>query len=88
MLAIEIQLSNDGARAARSEIRSFLAHENKKMAGDLPDRQKNAALGYAILRSIMEKIDREVTAQDQRIAVRERHEREQSRPTVREARGR
>lgn len=83
MINIEVLMSNEGARTAQAEIRSFLAHENRKMAGEIADRG-NAAQGYVMLRQILEKITAQVGRQDREESERRRAEREANTPTVRE----
>lgn len=83
-IALEVEVTNEGADAARSEIRSFLQHMDRKMAGDLPDRKGTAPAAYVVMRKVLSRIEAEFEARAQR----DREAALRNAPTVREARGR
>lgn len=86
-LQVPIRASNEGIRAARREIKAFLAYATDKQAGGRPDRHDTATLSYVVLRTFLELLDREVTRQDQAVA-RANKPTPQAEPTIRERRGR
>lgn len=82
MISIEVVITNDGAAAAKAEIRSFLALMDRKMAGDVPDRGDTAARGYVVLRGILQRIE----SAEKDVDLAERRAARRKEPTVREAR--
>lgn len=86
-IQVPIQIGNDNARAARREIKAFLAYVNEKQAGDRPDRHDTATQAYVTLRTFLELVTREIARQD---AATERANRPATptAPTTREQRGR
>jgi hypothetical protein len=96
VIKIEMLISNDGARAAQAEIRSFLAHANKKMVGELPedflepgeansgvyDKKGTATLGYVVLREFLGLVSVEVARQDREEADARRQRTLERAPTV------
>lgn len=82
-IQVPIRMSNDGLRAARREVKAFLAYSSDKAAGGRPDRHDTATLAYVVLRTFYELLDREVARQE--LVSRPAPTRE---PTIREKRGR
>lgn len=84
MITVEICIGNDTLESAKYELRSFLRHQDAKMAGDVPDTRGTAATGYVLVRRFLARIEEEEAAQ-----LRERRKEENRRsrpPTVRESR--
>lgn len=80
-----IELSNEGAEAARSEIQQFLRFENERMT--LPGERGNPALGYVVLRKFLGAIDSEIARVNAKAEAVARAKQPPP-PTVREERGR
>lgn len=87
MIQIETTMSNEGARAALREFKSFEVFLTEKIAGDRQDRHDTATIAYVIWRSIRDAIRRQVVAQDERAEKDRRTALEQG-PSVRQQRGR
>lgn len=87
MIELQLTISNDGARAARKDLRAFLDEQDAKMAGDKPDPGRTASLSYVVLRNILEKLELKIDAQERRARDAERKRRQAIRdnqPSVRE----
>lgn len=84
MIQIDLTLSNDGADAARAEIRSFLKHQTKKMTTELADRSGKATLGYVVLRGILGRIEQELDRIRQLEQAAKLAQREERAPKTRE----
>lgn len=86
-IQVPIRASNDGIRAAKREIKAFLAYATDKQAGGRPDRHDTATLSYVVLRAFLEKLEIEVARQDAAVAHAARPIPPKE-PTIRERRGR
>lgn len=87
MVEVSVQIGNENARAARREIKAFLLYVTDKAAGGRPDRHDTATQAYVTLRTILEKLEREITRQDAQTA-RANQPPTPREPTVRERRNR
>jgi hypothetical protein len=87
MIKVELLISNEAARAARGEIEHFLAFETSKLMGKMYDRDDAAALGYVVLRQLLEKVTTHMTRKEQQDLEQERDRLRRNTPSVRQRRG-
>lgn len=87
MVELSVQIGNENARAARRELKAFLLYVTDKAAGGRPDRHDTATQAYVTLRTILEKLDREIIRQDTQTAKQSQPPTPRE-PTIRERRGR
>lgn len=84
MVEITLAMTNDGARAFKRELKWFLGAMNEKLTGERYDRNDSATPAYVLGRTLLEKLNLEISRQDEAqpkaTAPRE--------PTIRERRGR
>lgn len=69
--------SVEGARALRRELKGFLRHLRRKMAGEIPDDGDTATLAYVVARAFFARLDQEL--KDLKAAERIAKEREERR---------
>lgn len=68
MLKVEHEFSNEGIRAAEHQLREYLGFANAQMAGEVPNPEGDAALGYVIIRGLADKLAGEIAAQNVRLS--------------------
>lgn len=68
MLKIEHEFSNEGARAFENQLRKYLGFAESQMAGEVPNPEGDAALGYAVARSFANSLGSAITAQDRKLS--------------------
>ena len=87
-IQVPIRSSNEGVRAARREVKAFLAYVNDKLSGGRPDRHDTATGAYVFMRTFLELLEREVARQDAATERANRPPPPPSPPSIREKRGR